>query len=91
MKKNWLSAILNFFFMGLGYLYNGKRMLLGALLTVGAIMLTYVEQFYTFTDGNSLQNHDQKAFLFMASAVFIINTGLAIDAYREANEVNKSQ
>ena len=90
MKKNWLSAILNFFFMGLGYLYNGKRMLLGGLLTIGALMLTYVEQIHKFADGNALQKHDEKAFAIMAIAVFLVNTGLAIDAYREANEINNA-
>lgn len=88
MKKNWISAVLNFFFMGLGYIYNGKRMLLGLLLTIGAVLLTYVEQFYTFADGNTLQQHDSKAFAFMAVAVLIANTGLAIDAYKEANTIN---
>ncbi|MFK7921180.1 MAG: hypothetical protein AB8H47_04450 [Bacteroidia bacterium] len=88
MKKQWLSAILNFFFMGLGYIYNGERKLLGILLTIGAIMLTYVEQFYKFPDGFSLQQHDFKAFIIMAIAVLIINTGLAFDAYKEADKIN---
>ena len=31
MKKNpWIAAVLNFFFMGLGTLYIGRRKLLGA-------------------------------------------------------------
>ncbi len=88
MKKTWLSAILNFFFMGLGYIYNGKRQLLGVLLTIGAIALTYLEQFYKFSDGNVLQTHDSTAFGIMASTVFIINTGLAIDAFKEAKTIN---
>ncbi len=88
MKKAWLAAVLNFFFMGLGYIYNGKRYLLGALLTVGAIMLTYVEQLYAFADGQTLQAHDSKAFLFLAISVLIINVGTAIDAVREAKEIN---
>ena len=77
--------------MGLGYIYNGKRQLLGALLTIGAILLTYVEQFYTFGDGNTLQAHDMTAFGLMAAAVFIVNTGLAIDAYQEAELINGTQ
>lgn len=88
---SWLSALLNFFFMGLGYIYNGKRRLLGILLTIGALMLTYVEQIYAFSDGNSLQGHDSTAFMIMAAAVFIVNTGLAMDAYREANELNAAK
>ena len=43
MKKPWIAAIGNFFFMGLGTLYNGRRILTGIGLTIGAIVLTYVE------------------------------------------------
>jgi len=44
MKKNpWIAAVLNFFFMGLGTLYIGRRKLTGLGLTLGAIALTYVE------------------------------------------------
>ena len=88
MKQPWISAILNFFFMGLGYLYNGRRLLLGALLTVAAIGLTYIENFHTFVDGNTLQGHDSKAWGIMFACVFIANTGLAIDAYKEAKAIN---
>ena len=42
-KKPWLAALLNFFFMGLGYIYNMKRVGLGIGFTIGAIVLTYVE------------------------------------------------
>ena len=38
MKMPWLAAILNFFFMGAGTLYNGRRVPLGAALTVGKYM-----------------------------------------------------
>lgn len=88
MKKAWLSAILNFFFMGLGYLYNGKRLLVGLLLTAAAGGLTYVEQFHTFADGNNLQGHDSMAFSVMFVCVLVLNTGLAIDAYNEAKQIN---
>ena len=74
--------------MGLGYIYNGKRRILGVLLTIGAILLTYVEQIYVFSDGMTLQGHDMSAFGMMAAAVFIINTGLAIDGYKEAESIN---
>jgi len=38
MKKNpWIAAVLNFFFMGLGTLYIGRRKLTGLGLTLGAI------------------------------------------------------
>ncbi len=91
MKKNWLSAILNFFFMGLGYLYNGERKLLGALLTIGAFGMTYLEQVHQFPNGNKLQALDSTAFTVLFICIFIINTGLAIDAYQEANQINKTR
>ncbi|MBD79007.1 MAG: hypothetical protein CL840_08820 [Crocinitomicaceae bacterium] len=91
MKNKWIAAVLNFFFMGLGYLYNGKRTVLGILLTIGALLLTYLEQFYTFADGNTLQGHDGSAFALMAGAVFIVNTGLAMDGYQEAQSINNSK
>lgn len=77
MKKPWLSAVLNFFLMGLGYVYNGRRVPLGAALTVGALLLTYVEQNLT---GN--------LWLAMFCAVFLNNTFLAIDGYSEAKAIN---
>ena len=88
MKKPLISAILNFFFMGLGYLYNGKRMLLGVLLTIAAIGLTYVENFHVFADGNKLQVHDSTAFAILFACVLLANTGLAFDAFQEAKNTN---
>jgi len=88
MKKPWLSAVLNFFFMGLGYLYNGKRVLLGILLTLASFGLTYIENFHAFSDGSPLKEHNSTAFMVLFACVFIANTGLAIDAYQEAKNSN---
>lgn len=77
MKKNpWIAAVLNFFFMGLGTLYVGRRKLLGAGLTITAFALTYVEM--------QLQTVAPALFPIMFVAVFIGNTVLAIDGYNEA-------
>lgn len=77
MKKNpWIAAVLNFFFMGLGTLYVGRRKLLGVGLTIAAIALTYVEM--------QLQTAAPALFPVMFAAVFIANTVLAIDGYNEA-------
>jgi uncharacterized membrane protein len=77
MKKNpWIAAVLNFFFMGLGTLYIGRRRLTGLGLTVAAIILTYVEL--------QLQTAAPALFPLMFGAVFIANTVLAIDGYQEA-------
>ena len=80
MKNPWIAAILNFFFMGPGYIYNGKRSALGVALTIGALTLTYVEL--------QLQTAAPSLFPIMFAAVFLINTFLAIDGYREAQEIS---
>lgn len=77
MKIPWLAALLNFFLMGAGTLYNGRRRAVGAALTVGAIILTIVE--------NGLQGQQ---WLMMFIGVFLINTFLAIDGYQEAQQIN---
>ena len=74
--------------MGLGYLYNGKRKILGGLLTLAAIGLTYFENIYIFPDGNTLLDHDAKAFMILFACVLIANIGLAIDAFQEAKDIN---
>lgn len=77
MNKNpWIAAVLNFFFMGLGTLYIGRRRLLGVGLTIAAIVLTYVEL--------QLQTAAPSLFPLMFVAVFVANTVLAIDGYNEA-------
>ncbi|HET9908564.1 MAG TPA: hypothetical protein VFQ23_18080 [Anaerolineales bacterium] len=77
MNKNpWIAAVLNFFFMGLGTLYIGRRKLTGLGLTLGAIALTYVEL--------QLRAAAPALYPIMFAAVFVANTVLAIDGYNEA-------
>jgi hypothetical protein len=82
MKKKmpWLAALLNFFLMGLGTAYNGRRIPLGLALTVGAVLLTYVEQ--------NLQAVAPNLYWVMFGAVFLNNTFLAIDGFSEATAIN---
>ena len=82
MKKKmpWLAALLNFFLMGLGTAYNGRRLPLGLALTVGAVLLTYVEQ--------NLQAVAPNLYWTMFGAVLLNNTFLAIDGYSEATAIN---
>lgn len=87
----WLSAILNFFLMGAGYIYNGKKLIPGILLTIAAVGLTYVENFHTFSDGNPLQSHDSTAFGILFTCILLGNTGLALDAFNEAKEINSNE
>jgi hypothetical protein len=88
MKKPWLAALLNFFFMGPGYIYNGRRSMLGIGWTITAILLTIVEQGPVFADGKNLQATSMTAFGLMFVAVFLGNTIFAIDGYREAKQIN---
>ncbi len=81
MKSPWIAAILNFFFMGPGTIYNGRRVVLGVGLTIGALVLTYVEL--------QLQTAAPALFPLMFGAVFVINTVLAYDGYREAQAINR--
>ena len=80
MKNPWIAAVGNFFFMGLGTLYVGRRKALGVALTVGAIILTYVEF--------GIQTAAPEYYPFMFGAVFLVNTFLAIDGYHEAKAIS---
>ena len=79
-KKNpIIAALLNFFFMGPGYIYLGKKVWLGLGFTIGAIALTYVEL--------SIQSINTQLYGIMFAAVFLVNTCFAIDAFREAKQM----
>lgn len=82
MKRPWLAALLNFFFMGPGTFYNGRRKAVGVALTIGAIVLTYVEL--------QLQSAAPQLYPIMFGAVFLINSFLAYDGYREAQAINSA-
>ena len=88
MKKPWLAALLNFFFMGPGYIYNGRRALLGVGWTVTAILLTIVEQAPIYAGDKNLQQTSITAFGLMFVAVFLGNAMFAIDGWREAQAIN---
>lgn len=80
MKQPWLAAVLNFFLMGAGTAYNGRRTAVGIGLTLGALALTYVEL--------NLQTIAPSLYRVMFAAVFLINTFLAYDGYAEAVNIN---
>jgi hypothetical protein len=83
-----LAAGLNWFVPGAGYLYNGEKPVYVSLpMVAGAVGLTYVEQFHQFEGGN-LMTHDPTAFKVMFASVLVLNTGVAIDAFREARAIN---
>jgi len=80
MKNPWIAAVLNFFLMGPGTVYNGRRKVLGIVLTVGALVLTYVEL--------QLRTAAPSLYPLMFGAVFVVNTALAFDGYAEAKRIN---
>jgi hypothetical protein len=90
MKKNpWIAAALNFFFPGSGYIYTGRRRLLGAGFLLGAIGLTVVEQSAAIfpmlgIDAAGLQAAAPEVFGLMFVTVFLMNTVFAADAFIEA-------
>ncbi len=80
MKKPIISALLNFFFMGPGYIYNGRKIFLGILFTLGAFGLTYVEL--------AIKDPMPTLYWIMFASVLIVNTSFAIDGYKEAKLIN---
>lgn len=82
MKKPWLAAVLNFFFMGLGTLYVGKRKVFGLVLTLGSFSLTYIE--------TSLKDVNTDLYWQMFVTVFVVNIFFAMDGYQEAQTVSGS-
>lgn len=66
--------------MGLGHVYNGKRKTVGILLTIGALIATYVE-LQLKTTAPTLYAYQTVVFLLLGSA-------LGGDAYREAKSIN---
>lgn len=75
-KNALLTGVLNFFFIGLGYVYLGNKRLLGIGLTVAGFILTFVEL--------SIKDLDHELYWLMFLGVLVLNTSLAIDGYRTA-------
>lgn len=75
-KHAWLAGLLNFFTLGLGYIYNGKRVLFGVLVLIGAGLAAYVE-FSLKAAAPALYPYSFASFLILAVAT-------AIDGYKEA-------
>ncbi len=79
-KKNpWISAILNIVLWGLGYIYNGKRIIFGILLILADLSIPIVALPFTFLN---------PVFWFFA---IILTVAFGYDAYREAQKINKKR
>ena len=76
MTKNvYIASLLNFFLLGPGYIYQGKRILVGILLTIGAIISTYVE-LQLKAEGSSL-------YWYMFVGFFLLALATTIDVYTD--------
>jgi hypothetical protein len=83
MKKPWMAAILNLFFFGGGYLYNGKRKVLGLALIMAWILIRYGE--ITIYDTNLVFGK----WLVLFAGLVVLMFSLAADAYKEAKAINE--
>lgn len=88
-KRPFVAAGLNWFLPGAGYLYTGKRKLLGLAFVAGAIGLTVVEQSHAIF-GEGLKTWDPNLFNLMFVSVLVMNTAFAIDAWNEAKGLTAS-
>lgn len=77
MWKVYLGTALNFFLLGPGYLLFTPRKVLGAFLTIGAVLATWVEQVPLAAA------EDQTPFFVMFAAFFSLAVGCAVDGYGE--------
>lgn len=77
--KLWLGTILDFFLLWPGYLLFTPKKLLGLLLTVGAVLATYVEQ----VPLKALEDQTPLKVMFVAFAFFSLALGCATDGYQE--------
>lgn len=82
MRNPWIAAVLNFFFMGPGTLYNGRRRALGVGLTLCALALTWIEF--------QVKDAAPALYPFLFGTVFVMNTFFALDGYSEAKTINAS-
>ena len=85
MKKNaWVAAILNFFLMGAGTMYVGKRPLVGFLILLGGAGARFVEMKTSPTFDHSIP----ALWPYLVGGLGVLQVALAIDGWREAKAVS---
>lgn len=85
-KKPWLSALLNFLFWGVGYVYNGSKIGFGIGLFVVFLLLSVSSLFQLgnlgiFSSGGLISEFGQ----------FILAILFAYDGYKEAQKINEGK
>ncbi len=83
-KKPWVSAILNFFLYGAGYLYNGKKKGFGVMLILAWIVLRTADILF-FLNGT-----DQNTWFILMAGLALLQIIFAYDGYQEARSINSS-
>lgn len=85
MKIPWLAALLNFVLSGVGYLYNGKRVVFGVILLASEIL--------TLTVGigisESFLNQILTSYPMLILGTILMQIAFAVDAYQEAKSINQ--
>lgn len=80
-KKNpWIAAVLNFLLYGLGYIYNGKRLLFGAGLVIFGIVYFAVLM---------MLNLPEAVWDWITIFGFIFALLFAYDGFQESKELNR--
>ena len=86
-KRPWLAALLNIIIFGLGYIYNGRRMLFGSLWTAAMVIVIAEALYLTFIGALP----DTEPTTLSALATILVYTAFGYDAYQEAKSINKTQ
>ncbi len=96
-KKNpWLSAILNFFLPGLGYVYNGigretSQVIFGVIVFLSVFLGVYVPLFGAPASPTSGSAAPQiTVYDLLTLLILILPLGLAFDGYARAKRINSS-
>jgi len=84
VKSPILAAVLNFFFFGAGTLYNGRRMGVGLLATLGGTCAQIAEISVSPVGSNAIPT----VWPFLLAGFVVLKLGLALDAWQEAVAVS---
>jgi hypothetical protein len=83
-KKPWLAAVLNLVLNGVGYIYNGKRVVFGVLILISSIISYFIE-------GSDINILSSEVKVIAVAAYLIMTIAFTLDAYQEAKEINEGK
>ncbi|MGI0080144.1 MAG: zinc-ribbon domain-containing protein [Nitrososphaerales archaeon] len=94
-RNPWISAILNFFLPGLGYVYNGlgsdkSQIVFGSLIFVSVFIGLFIPIFGAPSSSAGTAAPTITVIDLLALLVFVIPFALAYDGYVRANRMNRS-